>query len=434
MVVALGRATVENRTLFGQNSTGRPRLSQPLCQSPGRAYAVGEKLRTDFLELPQARQTFGVLGSQSPGRWGFLHGVNDQGVAVGCTPYPHKLYTEKPGLTGPDLVRLMLERCRTARQGVDLFGEMVERYGQGVFGGCPEESAADHALFICDAHEAYGIETAARYWVYQEIQQVRAESNLCTIRQDWDRISPGLGAHAIEHGWWPGDGSKLDFSEALGASPVGASSALRRWGRATLLLEQQNGHIDTDFVRRILGDHYEGTHFEVDPMANLQGPTPLCQHGNAPGRFPTAASMIAMLDDRPDRLRFVQCAFGPPCLSVYFPVFLEGLLPEPFIRVGPEAVADTMNGRIYRLNARLRSQPQLWEAVRGRMAELQDRFDDEAEEFAVEGAALKKRGEEVALEGKATTFMQHNLEAFDALLDEFGSRQPIAEQSILFQG
>jgi dipeptidase len=423
---------VENRTLFGQNSSGRARLSQPLCQAPGRAYAAGEKIRTDFLELPQARQTLGVLGSQAPGRWGFLHGVNDQGVAAGCTSYPHKITTEKAGLTGPDLVRLMLERCRSARQGVELFSELVKHHGQGAFEGCPEESAADHGILICDAHEAYLIETAARFWVYQEIQQVRAVSNLCTIRQDWDSISPGLGAHAIDRGWWPGDGSKLDFAEALGANPVGSASALRRWGRATLLLEQQNGHIDAEFLRRILGDHYEGTHFEVDPLANLQGPTPLCQH--APAACPTASSMIAALDERTDRLRVVQCAFGPPCLSVYFPIFLEGLLPEPFIRVGPEAVADTMNGRIYRLNLRLRRDPQLWNAVRDRMAELQEEFDEAAEEFASEGAALKKRGEEVALEGKATTFMQQNLEAFDALLDEFGSRQPVVEQSILFQG
>jgi hypothetical protein len=33
--------------------------------------------------------------------------------------------------------------------------------------------------------------------------------------QDWNRISPGLGQHAISQGWWPGDGSKLDFVGAL---------------------------------------------------------------------------------------------------------------------------------------------------------------------------------------------------------------------------
>lgn len=428
LVVALGRATVGGCTLFGQNSSGRARLSQPLLLTHGREFAPGEKVRTDFLEIPQARQTFTVLGSQPPGQWGYVHGVNEHGVAAGCASFPPKLRGDHPTLTGPDLIRLVLERCRSALQGVELISELLERHGQGAFTDCPADGCADHALLIVDHHEAYLFETAGKYWVYQEIEQVRAVSNLCTIRQDWDRISPGLGSLAIEHGWWPGDGSKLDFADALAASPVGEASALRRWGRATLLLEQQNGHIDAEFVRRVLGDHYEGTHFEIDPLAALNGPAPLCQHGNSPGAIATAGSMIACLSNRDDRLPSIGCAFGPPCVSVYFPIFLDGILPEPFSRVGPEASVDSMNGRIFSLNERLRSQPQLWSSVHERMALLQEEFDREAEEVAIEGAALKRRGEQAALESLTTSFMQRNLEQFDHLLVEFGTRIPAVLQ------
>lgn len=426
ILVALGRATVEGYTLFGQNSSGKARASQPLVLVPGRGYAPGETLRADHLEIPQARQTFTVLASQPPARWGYVHGVNAHGLAAGCAAFPNKLHGETATLSGTDLVRLVLERCRSALQAVELISEMLDRHGQGAFPNCPPESAADHALMIADAAEAYLFETAGRYWVYQEIEQVRAVSNLCTIRQDWDRISPGLGSLAIERGWWPRDGSKLDFADALAQSPVGEASALRRWGRATLLLEQQNGHIDAEFLRRVLGDHYEGTHFEIDPLAALNGPAPLCQHGNAPAAVPTAASMIACLGGPDDRLPTVGCAFGPPCLSVYFPVFLDGTLPDGFSRVGPESVADTMNGRIYRLNERVRSEPQLWSAVRERMATLQDEFDRESEDVQLEGAALKKRGERSALESLTTSFMQRNLEQFDNVLAEFGVRMPVA--------
>jgi dipeptidase len=306
-----------------------------------------------------------------------------------------------------------------------MIGELLERHGHGAVPDGPADGGGDHSLLVADASEAYLVETAGRFWVYQEIKQVRAASNLCTIHQDWDRISPGLGAYAISQGWWPGDGSKLDFADALAVNPVGETSALRRWGRATLLLEQQNGHIDLDCMRRMLGDHYEGTHFEVDPLAALKGPAPLCQHGNAPGAIPTATSMIATLGRESGLLPIVACAFGPPCLTVYFPLFLEGALPEAFGQAGGDVHADTMSARIYCLNERVRAEPRRWAAVRERMSLLQEDFDREANEVAAEGADLKRRGEHAAVENLTTAFMQHNLELFDEVLTEFGSRVPV---------
>ena len=105
MVVALGPATVDGQTLFGHNS-GRPvGETQHLRRVPGRCFPLGEKVRAQFIELPQVRQTFTVLGSQPDGRWGYEHGVNDQGVAVGLTRLRTRLRCPQPGLWGTDLVR-----------------------------------------------------------------------------------------------------------------------------------------------------------------------------------------------------------------------------------------------------------------------------------------------------------------------------------------
>src|SRR5262249_2473553 len=158
------------------------------------------------------------------------------------------------GLLGPDLARLSLERSRTARQAVDLLTGFVERYGQGAFSDCPREADRDNAFLVVDPTEAYAVETAGRHWVYQEVQEVRAVSNVRVIRQDWDRISQGLASYAIAPGRWADDGSKLDFAGALGEEPGDHGTAMRRWGRATLLLMEQNGHIDTAFVRQLLSD------------------------------------------------------------------------------------------------------------------------------------------------------------------------------------
>src|SRR5436305_1933998 len=87
-----------------------------------------------------------------------------------------------------------------------------------------------------------GRQLAGDRWAYQQVREVRAMGDLGTLRQDWDGIADGLSSHAIARGWWPGDGSKLDFAGALGQAGAEPADALRRWGRATLLLEQQNGH------------------------------------------------------------------------------------------------------------------------------------------------------------------------------------------------
>src|SRR5262249_2572353 len=161
--------------------------------------------------------------------------------------------------------------------GLDVLLELIERHGQGSGSGPGTGDEANNAFLIADASEAFVVETSGKHWVCQEVQQVRAVSNVSVVRQDWDRISHGLASHAIGQGWWPGDGSKLDFACALSESPTGHASGLRRWGRATLLLEQQNGHIDAAFLRRLLSDHYEGMHDEIDPLSDRTGPTPLCQ-------------------------------------------------------------------------------------------------------------------------------------------------------------
>ncbi len=425
MVVALGRATVDGDTLFGHNAEASESACCRLDFIAGRSFAPGEVVRTRSLEIPQVRQTNTVAGTRVGRGWGLENGINHQGVAAGCTCYRHKLHNEQPGLSGPELVRLVLERSHSASHGVDVLADLLERHGQGAFAGCPDADAADHAFLIADGREAYLIETAARHWVLQQILEVRAASNLSTIRQDWNRISPGLGQHAIGQGWWPGDGSKLDFAEALGTNPAGSASALRRWGRATLLLEQQNGHIDTGFLRRLLGDHYEGTHFEVDPFSSAAGPLTLCQHGQTGAA--TAASLIARLKPAADGMLVLECALGPPCLSVYFPLVLEAELPAALLRDGAEAMS--LRCRLAHLVNHSRTDPELGHRMREQFAILQAGFDRGFEEWLANAGALRERGELGVLRQRSAAFMQRNLDAYEAVLVELLPRRPLAEWS-----
>lgn len=416
MVVALGRATVDGQTLFAHSSDRPFGEQQALRRIPGRAYTLGEKVRVQFIELTQARQTHTVVGSQPVGCWGYEHGVNGCGVAIGCTSLATKLRSSRPALLGTDLVRLALERARSAQHAVDLITDLVSCHGLGFFSDCSEPMEADSAFLVADPQEAFLIETAERYWVCQEAKEVRAASDVATVRQDWDRIAPGLAGFAIEQGWWPGDGTKLDFAGAVVEDPMGAASALRRWGRATLLLEQQNGHIDDVFLRRLLADHYEGMRTESDPLRPAPSPVPLCKHPIPAAVQTTAASMVAQLQADPNGVPIAWCSLGVPCTTVWFPILLDGDLPDGCAPT-EEGTHGLLWSQVQRLFRYLGSDIEAWTIARSALARLQARFDLETEEVVSEGRALKEVGHLDELGRLTASFMQHNLERFEEVVE-----------------
>src|SRR3954468_18450685 len=116
--------------LFGKNSDRHPSEEQVVESYPARA-AHGE-LRTQYLSIPDAG-AYAFVGSRPTWRWGVEHGVNEHRVAIGnekifTTTRPRDL---PPALLGMDLVRLGLERARSAVEAVDVMTELLERYGQG---------------------------------------------------------------------------------------------------------------------------------------------------------------------------------------------------------------------------------------------------------------------------------------------------------------
>jgi dipeptidase len=430
MVVALARTTIDGHTLFGHNSTRPEGEGQALLCSPGRAFALGETVRATHLELPQVRRTYTVLACRADGQWGYRHGVNQHNVALGLTSIRTRVSNEGPGLTGADLVRLALERAGSARQALDVITDLIGRYGQGAFPGRgPAEGGHDSAFLIADGCEAYVLEACGPHWAMQAVGAVRAVSDVCHLRQDWDRISHGLADLAIARGWWPGDGSKLDFAGAVGPEGGDNAAGLRRWGRATLLLEQQSGQIHAQFLRHLLGDHVQ-----VPPTGPAAAPAglSLCQHAAGAGATATAASLIAALGPAPGLPPLAWWAFGTPCCGLYFPLLLDGELPAAF-----QAEAPGAGCRVWRQMTRLqegaRRDARRHKALCEELTALQEQLDQHAREFLPEAAALQGRGGR-ELERLAGSFMQHNLERFEdlhAALTEEGRQPPRAPDGAL---
>ncbi len=326
-----------------------------------------------------------MLGHQPAGRWGFVHGVNENQVAIGVTGWHSRLPAVGGGVTGTDLTRLALERSHTALHALDVLTDLITRHGQ-----CPEAGTrmpADNLFLVADRQEAFVVEAAGRYWAIQECRQVRAVTDVALVRQDWQRLAPGLSSLAIENGWWNGDGSKLDFAGCLDAEAPAHAGARRRWGQATMALEQQNGAIDGPFLRRMLLDHHDHS----DAAPTHRPPAPL------------AASCTTALAG-PEEPPVVWCAVGLPRAAVYFPIWLDGELPEAFQGAGPDGTD------VWQQTQHLAglSEDRLAEGL-GR---LQAHFEQEVETLLPDARRSKRQGDTLRLRNQTTALMQKHISLF----------------------
>jgi secernin len=369
MLVALARSTRDGHTYFGHN-TNRPRGETPsVVRTAAHEYAPGETVVLSHASLPQARHTLTVLAGRARDEWGYQYGVNEKGVAVGCTPIRTRL-DDLPGLAGPELVRLALERAATACQAVETLTDLIGRHG-----------ADAHAFLVADHEEAVVLEAGGRHWALAEVGSVRAVTGACLLRQDWDRISRGLSGVAIDRRWWPDDGRKLDFASACGAAGPDHARDLRRWGQATLALEQHSGQLDTPLLRRVLGHQ-----------------AALVRQGGAAGgdEMETIASALVRLSPNSDEPPVCWYAPCSPEVSVYLPLLLDADPPAGSALALREAFL-----------ARRASEG--W-------ADLQQRLDEHLHEYLPEATALRRQGRPDEPRRLATSFMQYVVERVEEVV------------------
>jgi len=361
--------------------------------------------------VPQVRQTSAVLGTRAAGMWGYLHGVNEHGVAVGCTPLRTRLRLDGPGLLGPDLVRLALERSQTALQAAEVLTSLVRRHGLGAGQESPAEAGHHASFLVADAREALLLEAGGRYWAVQEVSEVRAVCEASTIRQDWDAIAPGLSDHVMQQGWWPEDGSKVDFAGALGEDgQEDARRVMRSWGRATLRLEEINGRADALALRRLLTDLAA---VEDGPAPSSLGQVLVRQSGRS-GQSGSGVRLVVQLPA--ESVPLAWWGLEPSAAGVYLPVPVVGDLPEVFRRAVGEDGEESLAGRTVRLLEAATDRPRR-ARLRAAFEGLQAMYDSEAAEFAADAALLRRQGDEPGLRRLAGSFLQHAWEEFAEVAD-----------------
>lgn len=468
---ALADAGPGGRVLVGKNSDRPVGDAQPLRFLPRRTAAEsGGRLRLAYVEIDDAADSAAHLGGSPYWCWGHEQGLNEHGVVIGN----EALFTRDwaaavraaeqggthpgHGLLGMELVRLGLERGRTARQAVETIGALVEVHGQwgsGVPGAEAVTGGYDNSFLVADSREAWVVETSGRNWVARRTASgTVAISNQPTIRTRWDLASDGLVDHAVRQGWWRDGGAQEPFDFARAYVDPGTPLQLShiRLQRSRQLLGQAD-EVDFTTAQRILRDHYEDT-FLGGPYFNAAVPDflTLCMHSH-PSDFTwgdTAASSVFVLPAQGEQawqLPYLWWSPVTPCTGVYVPVFVDaGAVPETVSTAGsagleprrPEdAPKDGFDARSYWWRFRdllerakgdgpaapefARNQPVLREAF----DVLEHRWADRLPAVESQAVALRAQGRDeemrALLRGFTEDCVAEALETTDTLLTRIGA-------------
>jgi dipeptidase len=311
MLAAGKKATVDGSTLVARNCDSNSTEAQRIVSVPRIKHQPGEVIRipdSNNIVLPQEEETYAytaiirMVDGEDIGM--AAGGINEFQLSAGAstggwvkkevadlTPWPDTVI-------GDFVMTLVLERCKTAREGIRWLGDMTEKYG-----------ARTDNYILADPNEVWLFEQYHGYhWAAARLPDdcfiVEANSfRLAEINPDDPDntlCDPDLIPFAIKHGLWdPKSGKPFHASRAYGANnrnrPRGNLqqpyySLHRIWRGITLL----NPTLNLDpyeptqeyplFVKpakkltpgdllNVLKDYYQGTELDEYGILDEQFPT-----------------------------------------------------------------------------------------------------------------------------------------------------------------
>ncbi len=229
-------------------------------------------------EIPEAPQTFGYINSALPC-------MNDQQLAIGESTFGGResLRSDKGLIDLWRLVRILIERCSTARVAIRTAGELTSRYGWRDTGEC---------LTIADKTEVWHFEIlgpgagkVGSVWAAQRVPDghVAVNANASRIRQidltkpDYFMASENCASVARDSGWWNPAAGPFEFCYAYDPEGRQSFASRRREWRVLDLLAPSLGlqpnsenypfsvkpdsPVTLAKLVSIFQDYYEGTDF-----------------------------------------------------------------------------------------------------------------------------------------------------------------------------
>jgi hypothetical protein len=306
-----------DRTLFAKSSDRPPGESQVV--EVRRRRPAGGGLRTQYLTI-EDRGAAALVGSRPIWTWGLEHGVNEHGVAMGN----EQIWTvDDPrdfpaALTGLDLVRLGLERARTAVEAVEVVVDLLDEHGQGGIADRDEAKAYFSSFLVADARDAWVLETSARSWAARRVDPGEpgvALSNRIGLSTGWTRASQDV-VEAGDFDRWRRASSPTAHADkrlaVTGACVSAASGAPTPASMAGVLRD----HDGTPWGG--VGDDDRPTPLPPSVVDRLGTGVSVCLHLTAVQA--TTASMIAALPRGDEAIR-IWSVLGSPCVGVFVPSF-----------------------------------------------------------------------------------------------------------------
>jgi len=320
-LVALGNSTKEGNVIFGKNSDRPSSEAQLITYSPAMRHIKEKSVECTYITIPQISQTHAILMSQPFWMYGCEIGCNEHGVVIGNEAVHTKEPLRKDGLLGMDLLRLGLERAKTAQEALKVITRLLESFGQG--GSCsftPPEWLYHNSYIIADNKEAYVLETADKWWIVENVKDVRSISNNLSIRGKGDIRRKGIIQHAIEKGYCKDD-DDFDFALIFSYPQIpNEFSPYTRDGCTLKMLKENKGQITEELMMTFLREHDVG----------------ICMHGT----FQSTSSQVSVLKDK--ELKSIHWFTGStlPCLSIFKP-YIFPIGEEVVLNPGPYVMVDT---------------------------------------------------------------------------------------------
>ncbi|MFC1721588.1 C69 family dipeptidase [Patescibacteria group bacterium] len=262
-VILIGKdRTIDGSVMVAHNEDGSNKSSR-LKYVP-KQHNPEQEMYLNYVTIPQVPETlaywaegFSTATAARPeydDEW-ILNGMNEAGVSITCavTRTRQEPPPEKQGITRFALRQVVLERATSARDGVDIFSNLISEYGLAL---SPEKPQQTIACGVADSQEAWLIESTFHQWVAKKIpdDSYSASGNVYTIGSDWDLASPDLIEYAIEQGWYNPEQGPFSFKDAYSSTeePDLAHSAARVWQTQVMLDQQEGGSVDVPFLWSII--------------------------------------------------------------------------------------------------------------------------------------------------------------------------------------
>lgn len=332
-------ASTEGCVIMAHNEDDVPPVMVNHYKIPRRHYPAGEKVKlSGGGTLDQVDQTWAMIWSEIPDLLYSDSYLNEWGVCITSDACPSR--EDIPEITNggisSELRRLVAEHARTAREGVRLAGDLVERFGY---------VASGRTYVICDPEEGWLFCVVnGKHWLAQRVpdDQVAMVANTYPIRwvnlQDEANVlaSADILTYAVKRGWWKvDDTSEFDFAAAYANPQVASDSSnfCRQWAGFSHIVREPlalNPNLPFSIVPKekltvqdiaeILRDHYEGTALEYIPDG-IESPhnhriATICNSH-------TQISFIAQLRREPPlEIGLVYwVTLSSPCTSPYIPFY-----------------------------------------------------------------------------------------------------------------